>query len=132
MLSIFLNHRLQEKGLPLTTKQWILLRILHERDGLPQNELAFRTERDKASVVRLINNMEKNQLVFRKQDADDKRINRIYLSDQGKVLFQKALPVVKKSFSDVQQGLNPDEVAGLITVLQKILNNICPKLLCTE
>lgn len=123
-LSIFLNHRLQELGLPLTSKQWIILRILHLKDGLPQNELAIITDRDKASVVRLINNMEKNLLLLRVQDQDDKRINRIYLSDQGRKVYSQALPTISKSFNELQDGLEQHEVEIVIKVLKKVLDNI--------
>ncbi|MCB0667480.1 MAG: MarR family transcriptional regulator [Saprospiraceae bacterium] len=125
MLSSFLNQRLHEEGLPLTTKQWILLRILDEADGRPQNELALITERDKASLVRLINSLEKNKLVKRVQDPEDKRVNRIYLSEKGREVFQQALPVVNRSFTDLQKGLDKSEIEDVIRVLKKVLDNIC-------
>lgn len=124
-MSIFLNHRLQAEGLPLTTKQWILLRILQEEDGRVQNELAMITERDKASLVRLINNMEKNRLVKRVQDPDDKRVNRIFLSKKGKEAYRQALPVVQQSYEDLQKGLNEEEIDLVVSVLKKVLKNIC-------
>ena len=111
--------------MPLTTKQWILLRILDEADGRPQNELALITERDKASLVRLINSLEKNKLVKRVQDPEDKRVNRIYLSEKGREVFQQALPVVNRSFTDLQKGLDKSEIEDVIRVLKKVLDNIC-------
>lgn len=123
-LSIFLNHRLQELGVPLTSKQWIILRILHHKDGLPQNELAIITDRDKASIVRLINNMEKNLLLVRMQDKADKRINRIYLSDRGRRVHAQALPTISKSFNELQEGLEQHEKDIVIKVLKKVLDNI--------
>ena len=125
MLSIFLNHRLQDLGLPLTTKQWILLHILHRSDGKPQNELALITERDKASLVRLINNMEKNMLVIRVQDQHDKRINRIYLSEPGKKVYATALPEVYRAYQEIQDGITQKEIEQTILILQRLLQNIC-------
>ena len=54
MIGIFLGHRLQEADFDLTSKQWLLLRILSLEDGRPQQDLAVITERNKTSLVRLI------------------------------------------------------------------------------
>jgi DNA-binding MarR family transcriptional regulator len=125
MLSIFLNHRLQDLGLHLTTKQWILLHILHENDGRPQNELAIITERDKASLVRLINNMEKNMLVIRVQDQNDKRVNRIYLSKKGRKVYATAVPEIHRAYREIEDGITQQEIEQTILILQKLLQNIC-------
>jgi DNA-binding MarR family transcriptional regulator len=98
---------------------------LHQRDGKPQNELALITERNKASLVRLINNMEKNMLVTRVQDQDDKRINRIYLSERGKKVYATARPEVNRAYQEIQDGVSQQEIETTILILQKLLKNIC-------
>ena len=80
MMAIFIGDRLKRKGMDLSLQQMIILKILHEEDGRPQQDLAIVTERHKASLTRLISTLEKKQLVTRVPDQVDKRINRVYLT----------------------------------------------------
>ena len=124
LIAIYLNQRLQDLGFQLTSKQWLLLRILYQKDGRPQHELAHVTDRDKASLVRLLNNMERNLLVFRKSDPDDKRINRIFLSKKGKEVYNQTLPATLEAFLRLQEGIEAEEIQQTIETMQKLLNNI--------
>lgn len=124
MIAIYLDQKMQDLGFHLTGKQWLLLRILFERDGRPQHELAVVTDRNKASLVRLINNMERNMLVVRKSDPDDRRINRIFLSKKGKEVYSKTLPATLEAFLQLQDGITAQEIEQTIETMQKLLRNI--------
>jgi DNA-binding MarR family transcriptional regulator len=52
-------------GLEITIEQWSILYHLWKEDGLSQQELCNRTFRDKPSITRLIDNLEKQHLVKR-------------------------------------------------------------------
>lgn len=60
-IDYFLDDKLKEGGIELTKVQLVLLKKLREMDGQPQNNLAFLTNRDKASLARLITTMEKKK-----------------------------------------------------------------------
>ena len=53
-------------------------------DGKSQNEIAEKTIRDKVSVTKIIDNLEKHKLVKRALDEKDRRVRRIFLTDEGK------------------------------------------------
>ena len=67
--------RFHAAGIELTKVQWLLLKRLERSDGLPQHNLAFLTNRNTASLTRLITTMEKKNLVARIPSRDDHRIN---------------------------------------------------------
>ena len=69
-----------ERGLRITIEQWSVLYHLWKQDGLSQQELCNATFRDKPSITRLVDNLEKLQLVKRVASEDDRRINRICLT----------------------------------------------------
>jgi len=117
-----------ENGIDLSKEQWIVLKKLHDQDGQTQNDLAFITNRSKTSLTRLINTMEKKNLVFRKLSKEDKRINHIYLSDLGKKTFLSSLPVLKKIMDELQNNISPDDLTKTIQVLNQIQNNINKKI----
>jgi DNA-binding MarR family transcriptional regulator len=116
---------LNKHQIPLTKQQWIVLKILNDdQNGLIQNELAFITERNKASLTRIIDVMEKNHLVIRKASKIDGRKNLIYITPAGKQLFLKIKPVFLNSILEIQQGITAKEMHYFIQVMTKIQNNL--------
>ncbi|KAA1246229.1 MarR family winged helix-turn-helix transcriptional regulator [Aquimarina sp. RZ0] len=113
-----------ENGLDLSKEQWSVLKRLKVNDGQPQNDLAFITHRDKTSMTRLINTMESKDLVVRKSDENDRRVNRIFLTDYGKEIIEKVTPIMYNLIPAVQESLSNEEIENLITTLKKIKSKI--------
>jgi len=109
-----------ENGLDLSKEQWSVLKRLYVDDGQPQNDLAFITLRDKTSMTRLINTMEGKNLVERRIDENDLRVNRIFLTDYGKQVIQQVQPIMYNLIPAVQESLSEEEIETLIMTLKKI------------
>ncbi|MFT6320582.1 MAG: DNA-binding MarR family transcriptional regulator [Granulosicoccus sp.] len=124
MLRMFMKISFQEHGFDLTHEQFILIAHLYYEDGINQKDLAFITERNKGSLARLVNTAEKKNLVARVPSIEDKRVNRIYLTKQGRCVFEKLKPVLDECEAKVKEGLTPKEVKTMITILGKIQDNI--------
>jgi DNA-binding MarR family transcriptional regulator len=75
-------HTLWEE-LGLYRGQPRLLRALWEAEGLTHTELARRLDVQPATITKMINRMEKAGFVQRKQDAQDQRVSRVYLTETG-------------------------------------------------
>ncbi|AXT62630.1 MarR family transcriptional regulator [Aquimarina sp. AD10] len=110
----------QENGLDLSKEQWSVLKRLRVNDGQPQNDLAFITHRDKTSMTRLVNTMESKNLVVRKSDENDRRVNRIFLTDYGKEVIEKVRPIMFDLIPAVQESLTEEEIETLIATLKKV------------
>ena len=121
---VFMADKFRQRGLNVSMEQLIILKILHEEDGRPQCDMALVTERHKASLTRLIDTMEKKNLVARIPDKDDKRVNRIFLTKHGRKFFTSLLPVMKEAMDDLQKGLTEKEMTDLITILKKVQANM--------
>lgn len=128
MMTIFITDKFKQHGLDLTLEQMIILKILQDKDGCPQNDLALVTERHKASLTRLLATMEKKNLVARIPDKSDKRVNRVYLTKTGHQYFQSTVPIMLETMKEIQEGLNEEEIRITIGALQKIQNNIAIKI----
>ena len=125
MMDHYISEILQRENIHVTKQQWIVLKILHEEhDGIVQNELAFITNRNKASLTRLISVMEKNNLVFRTNTKKDARINLVYITDTGRQLFLKMKPLMLACMKNVQKNLSEADITQLIQLLSKIQKNI--------
>ncbi|WP_299605830.1 MarR family transcriptional regulator [uncultured Aquimarina sp.] len=109
-----------ENGLDLSKEQWSVLKRLNVNDGQSQNDLAFITHRDKTSMTRLVNTMESKDLVVRKSDENDRRVNRIFLTDHGKEVIEKVTPIMYDLIPAVQESLTEEEIENLINTLKKV------------
>ena len=123
-MDYFIVDTFSAHGLALTKAQMILLKVLSANDGLPQSNLAFITNRDKASLTRLIDTMEKKGLVERSSSNNDKRIKLVVITESGKKTFKKALPVLMEITRNVQHNISKSELETTINVLKKISVNI--------
>ncbi len=123
-IDYFLTDKLKENGIELTKVQLILLKRLKEIDGQPQNNLAFLTNRDKASLARLITTMEKKNLVARIPSKSDHRINNIYITKHGLCIFKKAAPVLIEAIEQIQKDIPEKDINVVIETMKKIGINI--------
>lgn len=124
MVDYHLHEAFNNAAIDLTKEQMVVLKKLHEKDGLNQNELAFLTYRDKSSLARLLSKMEKKEYIIRRQDAEDKRVNNIFLTEQGKIIFSKTRPVVQKVIDRMENGVLASEKNQIISILKKVQTNL--------
>ena len=123
-IDYFLADVLNENGIELTKVQLILLKKLNEMDGQPQNNLAFLTNRDKASLARLITTMEKKNLVARIPSKSDHRINNIYITKHGLCILKKAGPIMIKAIEQIQKDIPEKDIEAVIETMKRIGINI--------
>ena len=122
-----LQEALRYNGIDLSKEQMVVLKKLHDQDGLHQNDLAFLTLRDKSSLTRLLSKMEKKKYIIRKQCKEDKRANNVYLTSLGKDIFTKTKPVIKQLLDKMQHNISKEEKDQIIKILKKIQFNFNEK-----
>ena len=115
------NFRLND--MEITPEQWTVLLYLWEKDGVTQQELCNATFKDKPSMTRLIDNMERQHLVIRVPDKKDRRTNKIHLTENGKKLEEEARFIANKTLKEALHGLTLEELRISQEVLRKIFTN---------
>lgn len=123
-MGIIMFQRFMENGLDLTRNQWLLLKKLYARDGQMQKELAFITGRDKTSLGRLVTTMERKGFIDRIPLENDKRTKQIFLTEKGKATYLQSVPVFGNLVQELQEGIGAEKLREVITVLEKIQDNI--------
>jgi DNA-binding MarR family transcriptional regulator len=126
-IDYFIFNRFSRNGIVLTKVQWLLLKRLKEMDGEIQHNLAFLTNRDKASLTRLLTTMEKKNLVARVPSRTDHRANHVYITPTGEKILKKAQPVIVEMIADMQEGITERERILVIGILKKLISNIKSK-----
>jgi DNA-binding MarR family transcriptional regulator len=92
----------------MTLAQFDVLMTLCHTDGITQQELAEWLLVTKANVVGLIDRVSAAGWVERRPDPEDRRVNRLYLTDAGRKLAKQARPcqeaLVKKIFGRLTEA----------------------------
>ena len=112
-----LSRNFRQNGLEITPEQWTVLIFLWEKDGVTQQELCNATFKDKPSMTRLIDNMERQHLVVRISDKKDRRTNLIHLTKDGKELEER------QTLKEALRGITVEELSISQEVLRKIFFN---------
>ena len=126
--STAIARRLQKKfnssGLNLTIEQWSVLYHLWKQEGISQQELCNATFRDKPSITRLVDNLEKLNLVKRVASENDRRINRIYLTKQGHKMEEQAMTMAEETLNEALEGVPTEQIEVCKQVLQVVYDNL--------
>ncbi len=120
----FIASKMAEKGIDLTRQQVILMKTLFHDGPLPQNNLAYLTDRDKTSLTRLLSTMEKKNLVARITSSEDKRVNLVHLTKNGEKVLNETTPILLEVIMHMQEGISEENQKTVINVMKKIQDNI--------
>jgi DNA-binding MarR family transcriptional regulator len=119
-----LQKNFRDANLDITVEQWSILYHLWKEDSQSQQQLCDKSFRDKASITRLIDNLEKQQLVERKPSATDRRINLICLTEQGKNLQQQTIDIANNTMDEALVNISKAEIDVVKNVLQRVYDNL--------
>ncbi len=126
--SIAVARRLQknfkQSGVDITIEQWSVLYHLWKLDGQSQQELCNATFRDKPSITRLVDNLEKLKLVRRVPSKEDRRINLIYLTDFARKMQEQTMSLANQTLNEALHNVSAEEVETCKAVLQKVYDNL--------
>ena len=122
-LGALVNRNFARAGYDVTCEQWSVLVNLGKKNGQSQQELASLICKDKTSVTRLIDNMEKHSLVVRIPDKTDRRQKLIYLTKKGRDLQEKLLVVIFNTQMEAQKSIKINEIEICKSVLNHIYEN---------
>ncbi|MDZ5474006.1 MarR family transcriptional regulator [Bacillus sp. 31A1R] len=124
LMSNRLNQNFKENDFNVTYEQWQILSRLYEQDGQTQNHLAQINERDQASVSRLIDNLIKRGLVMRRPHQTDRRINLIYLTEEGKRIQLGLENLALKTIDEASFGISKQDLERTLAILDQIRENL--------
>lgn len=119
-----LQKNFKQAGVEITIEQWSVLYHLWKEDGMSQQQLCDATFRDKPSITRLVDNLEKLKLVKRVASKDDRRINMIYLTPEAQELQEKSMDVANQTLNEALEGVTHGQVEIAKEVLQKVYENL--------
>jgi MarR family transcriptional regulator, transcriptional regulator for hemolysin len=108
----------------VTAGQWKVLVMLVDQNGLTQKEIAERLALDGATLIPIIDKMEKDNLVVRKVDPADRRNNRIYRTEMADLKWHKMMECALNIMEISLKGISDENVE----IMKNVLENICQNL----
>ena len=118
-----IDQRLQDAG--LTDATWRPLVHLYRRgDGLRQKDLAGLLGMDGSSLVRLIDLLAQAGLVERRDDPEDGRAKRLFLTEQGRERAAEVQGLLFQFETELLAGLDDQGIDALLKAFDLIESNI--------
>jgi MarR family transcriptional regulator, transcriptional regulator for hemolysin len=108
----------------ITSEQWVLLKILEENNGISQVQLAEMSLKDTASITRMIDILEKKELIARTDDPNDRRRFTLSLTTKGQAYIKQHMPVVQAIREQGIKGFSQEELSTLKRLLEKVEKNM--------
>lgn len=116
--------RLQNNGINITPEQYLVLDILWEKQSLSQQNIADIIQKDKNSVTKIIDSLEKKNFVNRVVDTKDRRINKIELTEEGLALEEITTQVAINFMYDTVKDIDTQDLDKFVDVMHKLNDNL--------
>ena len=99
-----------------------VLHLLSVYDGITITELLKKLKVTKQSLNRVLKDLIKLKTIIFKKNEKDSRIKHVFLSDEGKKIFEEIFSIQKKRFYDALLNSESEEVLNFDNILKKIIN----------
>lgn len=120
--TIFINKEIDKYD--IRYGQLMFLIALYNRDGTNQEEITERLKIDKGTTARALKKLEEEEFITRIKDNDDKRNNRIYLTQKSKDTKDDIYNAINGWNEKISDSLTKEEEEQLKNLLEKVCKNI--------
>lgn len=114
--------RLEPYG--LTPFHYLVLCCLWQEDGLSTSGIADQLKQLGATLTGVVDRMEDRNLVYRERDSDDRRIVRIWLTDEGKRLVHVLPAIGAETIAKATGGISKAQQEAVLEILDQIVVNL--------
>ena len=123
-LKQFIAAKLRQENVPLTPEQFLLIDLLWNQGSMSQQQLADQMHKDKNSVTKLVDAIERKGFVYRQQNASDRRSNTLVLTEKALELRdhakQKGISILDEMLEDISEA----ELRSFLSTLNKLNVNM--------
>ena len=117
-------HCLQrEKPYVVTPPQWGALSLLLAQDGMTIGTMSQKRGVDAPAVTGIITRLEQIGLVERRHDRQDRRVVKVYLTEEGRDISQTLVTSVEHFEQSLKRGFSESELDRFLAHLQQLISN---------
>lgn len=115
-----LNNAMIESGMHLTFDQWLVLQEISVTGGLNQKSLAVSLHKEVASISRILNKLQGNNLITRKVNLENQREHHLYLTHEGIEVLNNFNGFEDKYLKAIFSSIYERELNLIINVLNRL------------
>lgn len=115
---------LKQNNVGLTPEQFLLVDLLWNQGPMSQQKIADMMMKDKNSITKLVDALEKKGLVVRRKDTRDKRSNTLILTDKAEQMKLGAKEYGISMLDKVLEGISEEELKSFLETLGKLTDNM--------
>ena len=104
----------------LTASQFSAMKVLRIHGRLAQRDIAKYILKSGGNITVLVDNLEREELVGRLRDTEDRRVVYVSLTAKGEALFDRLYPSHLERIREAMGGLTEAECEQLALLLQKV------------
>ena len=112
------------RALGLTLPQCKAIVHLARHEGISQAQLSELTDIEPMNLVRILDRMESDGWLERRNDPADRRARRLYLKPKARPLLDQIWELTDKTRAEALVGISQSQAELLIDLLEKVQNNI--------
>lgn len=120
----FTAAMLKQSKIKLTPEQFLLIDLIWNQGSMSQQKAADTMQKDKNSVTKLVDALEKKGLVQRSLNTSDKRSKLIVLTSQGEQLKNIAKETGISMLDKIIEGISEKELRSFLRTLDKMSRNM--------
>lgn len=120
----YFSDILNANNINLTPEQFLVMDLLWDEQSISQQRIADVIQKDKNSVTKFIDSLEKKNLVYRTVNKIDRRINKIELTQEGAALEAASTEVAINFMNDVVKGIDQEDLKTFVRVILQMRDNM--------
>ena len=120
----YFAKELSRNDINLTPEQYLVMDILWDAEVMSQQAIADIIQKDKNSVTKFIDSLEKKGLVYRQVNKVDRRVNNIVVSEEGMKLKTRTTEVAINMMRNVLKDIKEEDLVAFDKVMNQIKGNI--------
>ena len=126
LLGRLYDRRLQEKlkDFGVAPGQFAPLVMLFEQDGLTQAELCRRINVEQPTMANTLQRMERDGLINRKDDDDDKRRSLVYLTPRAREMQAQVMEGARSVSNQTVKGLSASDQDDMFRLVARMVENL--------
>ena len=115
---------LRQNNVNLTPEQFLLLDLLWNLGPMSQQKLADTMRKDKNSITKLVDGLERKGLVERRKDSADRRSNMVYPTSKADATKHDTKEKGISMLDGILKGIPEEELRSFLQTLEKITRNM--------
>jgi DNA-binding MarR family transcriptional regulator len=115
----------EERGKPyvVTPPQWGALSLLLVQDGMTIGTMSQKRGVDAPAATGIITRLEQSGLVERRHDREDRRVVKVYLTEEGRDISRTLVSSVEHFEHSLKQGFAEGDLDRFLVQLQRLITS---------